>query len=68
MTFLVVRPNFISNWLRAVTTFRYILIMPVPVAARPKALVCGRSLIENAGSNTAGSMDVCPLGVLCIVR
>jgi len=32
---------------------------PMPVAARSKAWVCGRSLAETAGSNLAGGMDVC---------
>ena len=32
---------------------------PVPVAARFKAPVCGRSLTGNGGSNSAGGMDVC---------
>ena len=31
---------------------------PIPVAARSKAWVCGRSLAEIVGSNTAGDMDV----------
>ena len=35
--------------------------MPVPVAARSKALVCGRSLAEIVGSNPTGGMDVCLL-------
>ena len=33
--------------------------MPIPVAERSKARVCGRSLAEVAGSNPAGDMDVC---------
>ena len=33
--------------------------MSMPVAARSKAWVCGRSLAEIAGSNAAGGMDVC---------
>ena len=33
--------------------------VPIPVAERSKASVCGRSLAEIAGSNTAGDMDVC---------
>ena len=40
----------------------------VPVAARSKALVCGRSPAEIVGSNPAGGMDVCLLWMLCIVR
>ena len=34
---------------------------PVPVAARSKALVCGRSPAEIVGSNPTGSMDICLL-------
>ena len=33
--------------------------LPVPVAARIKAWVWGRSLAGIAGSNPAGEMDVC---------
>ena len=35
--------------------------LPVPVAARSKAWVCGRSTVEIVGSNPAGGMDVCLL-------
>jgi len=35
--------------------------MPVPVAARSKAYVCGRSTAEIVGSNPTGGMDVCLL-------
>ena len=34
---------------------------PVPVAARSKAYVCGRSPPEIVGSNPTGGMDVCLL-------
>jgi len=34
---------------------------PIPVAARSKAWVCGRSLAGIAGSNPVGGMDVCLL-------
>ena len=40
---------------------------PVPVAARSKAYVCGRSLAEIVGSIPTGGMDVCLLRVLCVV-
>ena len=40
----------------------------MPVAARSKALVCGRSLAGIAGSNPAGGMKACLLSVLCVVR
>ena len=43
-------------------------ILPVPVAARSKAWVCGRSLAGIVGSNPAGRLDVCLLLVLCVVR
>jgi hypothetical protein len=33
--------------------------MPIPVAARFKAWICGRSLTGNVGSNPAGAMNVC---------
>ena len=33
-------------------------IMAIPVSARSKAWVCGRSLAAIAGSNPAGNMDV----------
>jgi hypothetical protein len=45
-----------------------VISKPIPVAARPKAWVCGRSLTRIVGSNPAGGMDVCLLWVLCVVR
>ena len=33
--------------------------LPVPVAARPKAKVCGRSPAEIVGSNPTWSMYIC---------
>ena len=35
------------------------LVVPVPVAARSKAYVCGRSPAEIVGSNPTRGMDVC---------
>ena len=35
--------------------------MPVPVAARSKAWVCGRSLAGIVGSNPIRDMDLCKL-------
>jgi len=42
--------------------------MPIPVAVRSKARVCGRLLTGIVDSNPAGDMGVCLLLVLCIVR
>ena len=33
--------------------------LPVPVTARSKTKVCGRSPAETVGSNPTGGMDVC---------
>ena len=43
-------------------------LLPIPVAARSKAWVCGRSLVGIVGSNPGGCMDVCLLWVSCVVR
>jgi hypothetical protein len=40
------------------------MYVPVLVAVRSKALVCGRSLAEIVGSNPTRGMDVC---LLCVV-
>jgi len=42
--------------------------LPIPLAARSKAWVCGRTLAGIVGSNPARGMDVCLLRVLCVVR
>jgi hypothetical protein len=42
--------------------------MPIPVAARTKAWVYGRSLAGIVGSIPPGGMDVCLLWVLFVVR
>jgi len=42
--------------------------MSVPVAARCKAQVFGRSPAEIVGLDPTGGMDVCLLWVLCVVR
>jgi len=42
--------------------------MPVPVAARSKAYVYGRSPTAIVGSNPTQGLDVCVLWVLCVVR
>jgi len=41
--------------------------MLVPVAARSKAQVCGRSPAEIVGSNPTGGKDVSLLWVLCVI-
>jgi hypothetical protein len=46
----------------------YTYSLPIPVAARFKATVCGRSLAGISGSNPAGDMDVSLLWLLCVVR
>jgi len=42
--------------------------VPIPVAARSKSWVCGRSLTRIAGSNPTGDIEVFLLLVLCVVR
>ena len=42
--------------------------VPVPLAARAKSQVCGRSPAEIVGSNPTGGMEVCLLWVLCVVQ
>jgi hypothetical protein len=37
---------------------------PIPVTARSRAWVCGRSLAGIVGSNPAGGTDVCLLSVV----
>jgi hypothetical protein len=41
---------------------------PIPVAARFKACLCGRSLAGIAGSKSARGIDVFLLCFLCVVR
>jgi len=45
-----------------------ITLVPIPVASRSKAWVCGRSLAGIAGSNLARRMDVYLMKVLFVVR
>ena len=42
--------------------------MPIPVAARSKAWVCGSLLAGTAASNPAGGIGVCLLSLLCVVK
>ena len=44
------------------------IVSPVPVAARSKAWVYGRSPAEIVSSNPTQGMDVCLLWLLCVVR
>jgi len=46
----------------------YIVGWPVSVAARPKAWVCGRSLVGIVASEPAGSFYTCLLWVMCVVE
>jgi hypothetical protein len=39
--------------------------LPIPVSARSKAWVCGRSPAEIVGSNPAGGMDISVVRVVC---
>jgi hypothetical protein len=43
------------------------VIRPAPVAVRPKAKVCGRSMAGIAGSNPVESMDVRLMCLFCAV-
>ena len=36
---------------------------PVPVSARSKAWVCGRSFVETVGSNPTGGINVCKFNI-----
>jgi hypothetical protein len=52
----------ISEILIALPYFATLCVpQPIPVAARSKAWVCGRSLTGIVGSNPAEGMDVCLL-------
>jgi hypothetical protein len=52
-----------SNLLFLVVCYNFV---PIPVAVRSKAWVCGRTLAGNVGSNSAGGMDVVSLvSVVC---
>ena len=44
------------------------MVMPIPVATRSRAWVCGRTLAGIVGSNPTMGMDVCLMRVLCVVR
>ena len=59
------RPKHVTGYV-VYNTFTYVHMhwLPVPVAARSKAWVWGRSLAGIAGSNPTGNMDVCLLWVL----
>jgi hypothetical protein len=47
---------------------QYCISQQIPVAARSKAWICGRSFAGVVGSNPSENMDVCLLWVLCVVR
>jgi len=44
------------------------IVQRIPVAARSKDWVCGRSFHRIVGLNPVGGMDVCLLWVLCVAR
>jgi len=52
----------------AVLVVEILIVLSCSAAARSKASVFGRLLAGIAGSNTTGSMDVCLLGVLFVVK
>ena len=49
---------------RTLTAEARVRSRPIPVAARSKAWVYGRSLTRIVGSNPAGGMDVCVVFVV----
>jgi len=51
-----------ETWIRFLCArkFQYLIsLVPIPVAARCKAWVCGRTRVGIVGSNPAGGMDAC---------
>ena len=52
---------YVVTFQKNVNSILHISVWPVPVAARSKAWVCGRSSAETVGSNPTGGMDVCLL-------
>jgi hypothetical protein len=50
-------------WLQSLIYFclSMFVYLPIPVAARSKAWVCGRSSAEIVGSNPSGGIDICLL-------
>ena len=64
------RDVIVSEFLRTISRLPSLIgsLKPVPVAARSKTWINGRSPAEIVGSNPTGGMDVCLLRVLCVVR
>jgi hypothetical protein len=54
--------------LQLMFTGLYVVSVQIPMAVQSKACVWGPSLPGIAGWNSAGSMDICLLWVLCFVR
>ena len=52
--------------IKKISKYSYTAV-PFSVAARSKAWLCDLSLAGITGSNSACSMDVFPLGVLCVL-
>jgi len=48
--------------------FYFLKVAQADPSGRAKGWVSGRSIARIVGSNPAGDMDVCLLGVLCVVR
>jgi hypothetical protein len=66
----LLRITILSIW--KIILFKIILcvspLLLIPVTARSKTWVCGRSLAGIVGSNPARGMEVCLLWVLCVVN
>lgn len=45
-----------------------IFLQSIPEATPSKVWVCGSSIARNVGLNPYGCMDICLLGLLCVVR
>jgi hypothetical protein len=67
-TYVLYLLHFIYSLCVTLFSYPWIFRKPIPVAARFKAWVCGRSLARITVSNPAGSKDVCLLWLLYFVR
>jgi len=59
----------LNTWKGTILPLHKIIIIindtPIPVAARSKTWVCGRSFAGIVGSNLAGGMDMFLVSVVC---